>query len=56
MAAASDSKARSLKIFADDALTLLTDELSVPALQVTFQQTAAAQAQEERAKQTPQSG
>lgn len=56
MAAASDSKARSLKIFADDALTLLTDELSVPALQVTFQLTAAAQAQEERAKQTPQSG
>lgn len=53
IAAASDSKARSLKIFADDALTLLTDELSVPALQVTFQQTASAQSKDERPLQTP---
>ena len=56
IAAASDSKARSLKIFADDAQTLLTGEQSVPAIQVTFQQTAGAQAQEERAQQTPQNG
>ncbi len=47
IAAASDSKARSLKILADDAHTLLTDELRVPSLQVTFQQTAIVQAHEE---------
>jgi hypothetical protein len=47
IAAASDSKARSLKILADDAHTLLTDELMVPALQVAYQQTAKVQAQEE---------
>jgi hypothetical protein len=47
IAAASDNKARSLKILADDAHTLLTDELSFPTLQVTFQQTAVVQAQEE---------
>jgi hypothetical protein len=50
MAAASDSKARSLKILADDAHTLLTDELIIPALQVTYQQTAKVQAQEEGAQ------
>jgi Peptidase A4 family len=54
IAAASDSKARSLKILADDARTLLTAELSVPALQVTFQQTATVQAQEEGAQGSQQ--
>jgi hypothetical protein len=50
MAAASGSKARSLKILADDAHTLLTDELSVPSIQVAFQQTASVQAQEKAAQ------
>jgi hypothetical protein len=47
IAAASDSKARSLRILADDAHTLLTDELISAAVQVTFHQTAVVQAQEE---------
>jgi hypothetical protein len=47
VAAASDSKARSLKILADDAHTLLTDDDLAPALQVSFLQTATVQAQEE---------
>jgi hypothetical protein len=47
IAAASDSKARSLKIVADDGQTVLTGELIVPALQVTFEQTATAQTNEE---------
>jgi hypothetical protein len=47
IAAASDNKARSLKILADDAHTLLTDELIVPSLQVTFRQTAIVQTREE---------
>ena len=47
IAAASDSKARSLKILADDDHTLLTDDLIVSSLQVAFQQTAKVQAQEE---------
>ena len=50
IAAAGDSKARSLKILADDAHTLLTDELIVPSLQVTFQQTAKVQAQDTGAR------
>jgi hypothetical protein len=50
VAAASDSKARSLKILADDAHTLLTDDDLAPALQVTFLQTATVQAQEEGTK------
>jgi hypothetical protein len=54
VAASGDSKARSLKILADDAHTLLTDELSVPALQVSFLQTATVQAQEEQPQKSPQ--
>jgi hypothetical protein len=50
IAAASDSKARSLKILADDAHTILTDELISLAVQVTFHQTATVQAQMEEAQ------
>jgi hypothetical protein len=46
IAAASDSKARSLKILADDGKTVLTDELISAAVQVTFKQTALVQSQE----------
>lgn len=48
VAAASDSKARSLKIMADDGRTLLTNETNLPALQVAFVQTATVQLQEEK--------
>jgi len=52
IAAAADSKARSLKILADDSHTILTEESISTAVQVTFQQTASVQAQED----APQAG
>ena len=52
-AAATDSRARSLKIVADDNHTLLTDELIAPALQVTFSQAAQVEAKVEEAAAKP---
>jgi hypothetical protein len=56
IAAASDSKAIVLKILADDGHTLFTDEVNVAALQVTFQQSAVVQAEQERMPWAGQSG